>query len=658
MEINEEALQLNSNHSHTPSINTTITNNNNNNHLTTNTRPFSFSIPFLLSFISIIIPLTLITSNFHPLSFYPSTNRINNEHQIQTNIRKLNDINILNETSSSIDLSQELPNKQSLIDLYSTKYEFISNITAMNYIGKYSNLKMQHDLFKNDFGEVELNFYKTSTNPNIEELLQSNALKAQFILKDEHYIDKYVKANFTINFPEEFITSYKNSLIDQNEFEISMTNTTIDYYACEFLLNSTKYQANQSSIQIIFYNKQRLYTQRYDSMIVSKYSSIGIHIKSENFSVDFTTDVEIDTSLQYQIRNYSFFLTIICIIEMYYISVMLAKVTSNSEVGLNLDLITIGTSLIYKGMICTSHFYLAIISSNGMSYEYGIPSMLYFFGFSLFEFRLLFFSWRTRYNELLFSNRNQFKYKLLLFYLCYYIALFVSLVFMRSIITNTICCFVIFTLTWLGQIVHSVRMGTKPPMNVDYILVNTITRLFLPIYLKAYEGNIFSLRPSYGKVFAIIVIVFIEVCILILQKSYGGKVIIPRCCKTIPFNYYRDEVNCEEHISKNQDCVICLESLKEEIKIEVGKEIQNDIIEEDNNNNDNNNKHTFVERIKKIYCIGFCIKRINDIFNPMNTRKKYMVTPCDHVFHSNCLEKWMEVKNECPYCKRRIPPIE
>ncbi len=39
-------------------------------------------------------------------------------------------------------------------------------------------------------------------------------------------------------------------------------------------------------------------------------------------------------------------------------------------------------------------------------------------------------------------------------------------------------------------------------------------------------------------------------------------------------------------------------------------------------------------------------------------KKKYMITPCDHVFHTVCLEKWMKIKNECPYCKNEIPPVD
>ena len=41
-----------------------------------------------------------------------------------------------------------------------------------------------------------------------------------------------------------------------------------------------------------------------------------------------------------------------------------------------------------------------------------------------------------------------------------------------------------------------------------------------------------------------------------------------------------------------------------------------------------------------------------------NVKKKYMITPCDHVFHTLCLEKWMRQKNECPYCKSALPTLE
>ncbi|KAF3781705.1 Peroxisome biogenesis factor 10, partial [Nymphaea thermarum] len=35
----------------------------------------------------------------------------------------------------------------------------------------------------------------------------------------------------------------------------------------------------------------------------------------------------------------------------------------------------------------------------------------------------------------------------------------------------------------------------------------------------------------------------------------------------------------------------------------------------------------------------------------------FMVTPCDHLFHSGCLQRWMDIKMECPTCRRPLPPV-
>ena len=37
--------------------------------------------------------------------------------------------------------------------------------------------------------------------------------------------------------------------------------------------------------------------------------------------------------------------------------------------------------------------------------------------------------------------------------------------------------------------------------------------------------------------------------------------------------------------------------------------------------------------------------------------QNFVITPCNHVFHSKCLERWMEEKMECPICRGVIPEI-
>lgn len=35
-----------------------------------------------------------------------------------------------------------------------------------------------------------------------------------------------------------------------------------------------------------------------------------------------------------------------------------------------------------------------------------------------------------------------------------------------------------------------------------------------------------------------------------------------------------------------------------------------------------------------------------------------VITPCNHVFHGNCLQSWMKIKKICPICKTNLPPAD
>lgn len=40
-----------------------------------------------------------------------------------------------------------------------------------------------------------------------------------------------------------------------------------------------------------------------------------------------------------------------------------------------------------------------------------------------------------------------------------------------------------------------------------------------------------------------------------------------------------------------------------------------------------------------------------------NRIKQVMVTPCRHIFHTECLEDWMVYKLQCPVCRNGLPPV-
>ena len=49
---------------------------------------------------------------------------------------------------------------------------------------------------------------------------------------------------------------------------------------------------------------------------------------------------------------------------------------------------------------------------------------------------------------------------------------------------------------------------------------------------------------------------------------------------------------------------------------------------------------------------------VKKYYNKNRNKGPFMLTPCHHLFHTKCLELWLEQKNECPYCRQKIPPLD
>jgi hypothetical protein len=44
-------------------------------------------------------------------------------------------------------------------------------------------------------------------------------------------------------------------------------------------------------------------------------------------------------------------------------------------------------------------------------------------------------------------------------------------------------------------------------------------------------------------------------------------------------------------------------------------------------------------------------------YNFSLNKKPFMITPCKHIFHTNCLESWFRQKKECPNCRQEIEDL-
>ena len=399
-------------------------------------------------------------------------------------------------------------------------------------------------------------------------------------------------------------------------------------------LSSTDY--SRVSVYVLSQSPKKNSTNQMNNSDINAQNISNEEEYEKEFEVYLEAEAHGSYSYPEKILNYSIIFSIFAYIEIIYTSRYLMLANENHQISLNTDIYTIIIQIMWSSIICCGNFFLAL-SQNNLFFEYGMPTILYFFLFSIFLLRILFFSWRARNIDLVYRDVRIFKKKLIRFYLSFYCVLFFTLTSVKIWYSYFFMTILLFLATWLGQIIYSARMGTKPPMPYSYIFFVSIFKMFIPMYLKCYPNSIFSFRPNYLKVIILDGIVFLEAIILSLQKLIGPKFFLTKKYKQPKYDYFRKKSELNE-ADLEQQCVICLDNL--------GRITEEFNVEKSQNKDE---KLNFEKKINDF---------ITKIKNKNRNNKPLMVTPCHHIFHTRCLELWLEQKNECPYCRAKIPPLE
>ncbi|XP_024461322.1 transmembrane E3 ubiquitin-protein ligase FLY1 isoform X2 [Populus trichocarpa] len=153
---------------------------------------------------------------------------------------------------------------------------------------------------------------------------------------------------------------------------------------------------------------------------------------------------------------------------------------------------------------------------------------------------------------------------------------------------------------WIPQIFTNVIRDSRKPLHPHYILGMTVTRLAIPLYIFGCPNNFMRTEPDKTWCLYLGVFVGLQASILLLQHYLGSRWFIPRQILPEKYFYYR---RFDQESNHTTDCVICMTAID-------------------------------------------LTRHSNDC----------MVTPCDHFFHSGCLQRWMDIKMECPTCRRPLPP--
>lgn len=175
--------------------------------------------------------------------------------------------------------------------------------------------------------------------------------------------------------------------------------------------------------------------------------------------------------------------------------------------------------------------------------------------------------------------------------------------------------------TRLRQTVNVNRRQNKFPLLWIFVLGTTLIRLSPILYVFTFSSNIFRHHRDIHFALIISLWLFFQICVLYSQDILGSRWFLPD--KSIPESYSYFQSITLEYLNEHGDT-----------------------------------KSVETHSIDCSICMSEIPLYVEDVQETHNVDKyTYMVTPCNHIFHTECLENWMSYKLQCPVCRSPLHPI-
>lgn len=274
---------------------------------------------------------------------------------------------------------------------------------------------------------------------------------------------------------------------------------------------------------------------------------------------------------------------------------------SNTQSGAaKVSLLMIGQQAIMDAYLCLVHLTAGILVESLFN-AFATAAFFKFVIFSIFEMRYLLAIWKARRPLNSGEGWEAMRRELSVLYSRFYGVLLGGILLMYEFHSMLPYILFFFYSFWIPQIVTNVLRDTRKPLHVHYILGITVTRLAIPLYTFGCPKNFMRVEVDIKWCICLTAFLTLQVVILLLQNYFGACWFIPRQLLPDKYSYFR-RIDRNDNLST--DCVICMAA------VDVGQRAS-----------------------------------------------ECMVTPCDHIFHAGCLQRWMDIKMECPTCRRPLPPM-
>ncbi|KAI9209146.1 uncharacterized protein BJ171DRAFT_488636 [Polychytrium aggregatum] len=486
--------------------------------------------------------------------------------------------------------------------------------------------------------------------------------------------------NATIGINNYYIGVLENELLenekDEQEVERSSSSTKCQF-SVFMQIRPVPHIVNQSDIDALeqeLWNPEGISTIRPPALISKSlvYSpDCGILLSASK-----SKGVKIEVYHRKAV-NYTIFATIVVLAELY-LTIKQMDYTSSQSALSKVSLISIGMQSVIDAYFCLIHLFTAILIPQ-LFLPFATVGFLKFALFSLFEMRYLLIISRAQRREnddsilgILYSQ----------FSIYMFLGLFVVYQFTSKFpILIAVLGFFSYSF-WIPQIVLNIMRNSRRPYLTEYIVGVSLLRLAIPLYAFGCSRSIVSYTETYWWTLLFFAgYVSVQVAVLVAQDRFGPRSFFPEHWLPRSYDYHPvlaspeagqdvadnthdpplesvEGAAGESHLappvasasgSAGSSSGSASTSFRYDPK---GKGKQR--------MRDEGHGHPVLKNGDCAICflpVDYTSSPGKPLSTRMTTRLNYMLTPCHHIYHTDCLERWMEVKLECPVCRTPLPPI-
>lgn len=446
----------------------------------------------------------------------------------------------------------------------------------------------------------------------------------------------------------------------------------------------------------------------------------GIHSVDCQFSahVNVTalrTDWEATTSMAI---HYSFYMMLVCLVQIVLLLRQLLHSQTQSA-AIRVSMICIGWQTVLDALVCLFHIYLCL-AIQPLFTAFASVAFFKCLIFCVIEMKYMAIIIQARNSAGGGQPSDVLRRQVAVLHLRFYVALMTTFVLLFHLGDEwrTVYMLALYSF-WVPQIILNAITQAKMPMHKYYVHGMSLTRLVIPFYVFGIRNNF--LRQVYPETpydpwmcLCLLLWLGFQVAILHGQAQYGARFWIPAQFLPPKYNYSRPippsilaNARHNHHTSTtadneasssfvvvdttsnhpaaslpNQDRHATSVTTRNRLRTRLGGGGGGAASNINNGNSACQHGRTVEESTtttavstttgmspNSMAVIGgggsgssssaaSCCLDCSICYESIDVvRHSYMLAPCDHLFHRDCLIQWMDVKMECPICRTELPAL-